>query len=87
MMSYIHNVEFPCHINIGYSIYLSCKIVFFHADSTAIHDQRYGEGSGPYLLSYVNCRGHEQNLTECPSSQIGFHRCSSKQDAGVICDG
>ena len=76
-------LNFPCHKNI---INLSCK---FHADSTAIRDLRYGEGSGPYLLSSVYCRGRERNLTECQylNSQIGYHVCSSKQDAGVICDG
>ena len=65
------------------------KIVFFHADSTAIRDLRYGEGSGPYLLSNVYCRGHEGNLTECNywNSQIGYHDCSSEEDAGVICNG
>ena len=59
------------------------------ADSIAITSQVYGEGSGPYLLSSVGCRGHERNLTECSygNSQIGYHTCSSGQDAGVHCDG
>ena len=57
------------------------------ADSTAIRSQVYGEGSGPYLLSNVGCRGHERNLTECSHPQIGYHTCSSGQDAGVHCDG
>ena len=64
-------------------------MIFFRTDSTVIYDQRYGKGSGPYLLSHVECKGHEQSLTEClyENSQIGYHVCSYEQDAGVICDG
>lgn len=55
----------------------------------AITSLAYGEGSGPYLLSGVGCSGHERNLTECSRSysQIGLHICSSRQDAGVRCEG
>ena len=55
----------------------------------AITSLPYGEGSGPYLLSYVGCSGRERNLTECSygNSQIGYHTCSSGQDAGVRCEG
>ena len=76
-------LNFPCYKNNSYGIYL------INTDITAIRDLRYGEGSGPYLLSYVYCSGHQRNLTECNywNSQIGYHACSSKQDAGVICGG
>ena len=67
---------------------INCLVAFF-VDSTAIRSLEYGEASGPYLLSSVGCRGHERNLTECSygNSQIGYHTCSSGQDAGVRCDG
>ncbi len=60
-----------------------------HTDSTAIRTLLYGEGVGPYLLDSVGCSGHERNLLECSysRSEVGYHSCSSRQDAGVECDG
>ena len=65
------------------------KFHLFLTDSTAITSLSYGEGAGPYLLSQITCIGTERILTACSyqNSQIGFHICSSGQDAGVRCDG
>ena len=44
----------------------------------------YGQGLGPILLSQVDCKGNENNLTECsltPSDAFLFHFF----DTGVKC--
>ncbi|XP_064604274.1 scavenger receptor cysteine-rich domain superfamily protein-like isoform X1 [Liolophura sinensis] len=49
----------------------------------ATYRARFGEGTGPILMSYVNCSGSENNLNQC--SHIFPLNCDHSEDAGVIC--
>ena len=47
----------------------------------------FGAGEGLILLSNLGCTGDEENLAECPHSGVASHRCSHREDAGVVCPG
>ena len=69
-------------------IYMSAHRV----DATAITNSFFGDGTGPYHLSSVYCRGigGERTLLDCSytdQSIISSSRCTPGNDAGVRCDG
>lgn len=47
----------------------------------------FGQGSGPVLLSNVQCVGTEASLIECYWSAHNTHTCLHSEDAGVMCQG
>ncbi|MBN3306704.1 C163A protein, partial [Amia calva] len=47
----------------------------------------YGQGSGPNLLSDVECDGGETVLSQCPSRGWRGHNCNHGKEASVICFG
>ena len=49
----------------------------------------YGEGSGPIWLNYIQCRGTENNLLQCPRRyDIGNpYGCSHSKDVSIVCPG
>ena len=61
-----------------------CRQLGFYGEQ-AFSEAYFGEGTGPILLSEVNCTGTERVFTDCPSSGIGNHNCSHAEDAGVRC--
>ena len=57
-------------------------------DATTLYNSYFGNGEGPYHLSGLDCHGNESTLLDCPRYRtIGYHQCSSGNDAGVRCDG
>ena len=70
---------------------MTCMCMYqfiLYTDATGLRGSYFGDGTGPYHLSNVGCRGEERSLLQCiSSSNIGIHTCSSNQDAGVRCDG
>ena len=68
---------------------LSLIILIGISDATALRNSHFGDGTGPYHLSHVGCRGEERTLLQCSygRSTIGYHTCPSGHDAGVRCDG
>uniref|UniRef100_A0A8C4X2G9 SRCR domain-containing protein n=1 Tax=Erpetoichthys calabaricus TaxID=27687 RepID=A0A8C4X2G9_ERPCA len=46
----------------------------------------FGEGTGPVLMSFVNCEGQESaNVFDCPSSKTSAERCTQRNDVGLVC--
>jgi hypothetical protein len=43
------------------------------------------DGTGQIWLSKLRCKGNEQNLTSCPHTEWGNHKCSHREDVGVEC--
>ena len=45
----------------------------------------FSNGKGRILLSDVRCLGNESKISDCPQNGYRQHRCSHREDAGVIC--
>ena len=45
----------------------------------------FGQGTGPVILSRLQCTGHEYRLFDCVHRGLIIHSCSHTQDAGVRC--
>lgn len=52
---------------------------------TTYTDSYFGEGSGPYHVTQLQCNGEEANLLSCSYNSV--HNCKRNEDAGVKCDG
>ncbi|XP_070550976.1 scavenger receptor cysteine-rich domain-containing protein DMBT1-like [Ptychodera flava] len=46
----------------------------------------YGEGSGQIWLDDVECKGHENELSQCKHRGWGTEDCRHTEDIGIICD-
>ena len=62
-------------------------IIIGISDATALRNSHFGDGTGPYHLSEVDCSGEERTLLECSHYTIGYHICQAGRDVGVRCDG
>ncbi|XP_041475698.1 uncharacterized protein LOC121424153 [Lytechinus variegatus] len=51
----------------------------------ALRSARFGQGSGPIHLLFVECDGTEDNLADCSQVGIGRFSCSQSRNAGAIC--
>ena len=48
----------------------------------------FGPGTGPIVLTNVDCEGHEDNIFDCARNpRLGDTKCQHWQDAGVVCHG
>ncbi|XP_050411745.1 uncharacterized protein LOC126826746 isoform X2 [Patella vulgata] len=45
----------------------------------------FGKGSGPILVSNINCKGNESSLSNCKHPEFRFGECSGTPDASVVC--
>ncbi len=45
----------------------------------------YGEGIGIIHFDDMECRGDEDNITQCSHRGVGSHNCGHNEDAGVLC--
>eukprot|EP00057_Strongylocentrotus_purpuratus_P006349 XP_011660823.1 PREDICTED: deleted in malignant brain tumors 1 protein-like [Strongylocentrotus purpuratus] len=61
-----------------------CRQLGFDGALAALHEARFGPGTGEVLLEGVQCNGTEASLIDC-NYWIGVHDCGHKEDAGVSC--
>ena len=62
-----------------------CRQLGFPEAITALPYSEFGEGSGPVVMSDVQCLGTEKTLQQCSYRDwLNSHR-TAKFDAGVIC--
>ena len=45
----------------------------------------FGQGNGTIMLDNLNCKGTENDISECPSNGWFNHNCHHTEDAGVSC--
>nr|XP_054765110.1 LOW QUALITY PROTEIN: deleted in malignant brain tumors 1 protein-like [Lytechinus pictus] len=64
-----------------------CRMLGFDGALEAPRSARFGQGTGPVLLTFVNCEGTEDNLADCAHQGIGrySYSCSHSRDAGAVC--
>ena len=63
-----------------------CRNLGFPAAKEAKIKAFFGQGNGPIWLSNMLCKGTESSLNGCFSwDKWGFHTCSHREDAGVVC--
>ena len=62
-----------------------CRQLGFRYALKAYRSAHYGQGTGPILLSQVECSGSESSLLSCEHNGIGELYCAHSDDAGVRC--
>ena len=75
---------FHMYADIWLYFYYLC-ILYVHVAASAERSGIFGSGSGPVLMSGVQCYWNDPSLIECRSSNPAY--CSDPEDAGVICEG
>ncbi len=53
------------------------------ADSVAVYEAFFGEGTDPIMMDDVKCGGNEDSLLQCRG--VFTHNCEHAEDAGVSC--
>lgn len=48
-------------------------------------DARFGQGSGPIWIGYMECSGSESTLKKCGFSGQSVNQCYHEEDPGLIC--
>ena len=46
----------------------------------------FGPGSGPMLLTNIQCNGDESKLLQCHTSFCSMDGCMHASDVGVVCE-
>ena len=54
---------------------------------TYLTASQFGQGTGPILMSAVDCSGQESNLLNCPYQPFSNSICTHHHDVGVKCEG
>ncbi|KAL3880235.1 hypothetical protein ACJMK2_032484, partial [Sinanodonta woodiana] len=85
----LHNGEWGTICGYGFD-YSDADVICFMLgyESSSIQyntNAGYGAGTGRIWLEYLQCRGYESSVEECPSLTWGSHSCSHNQDVGVNC--
>ena len=72
-----------------YFVNYSRNAFILSTGAVATRNSIYGQGSGPILMSNLNCNGLESTILACDqrTNTYGVLSCSHFQDAGVICEG
>ena len=52
-----------------------------------LNASQFGQGTGPILMSAVDCSGQESNLFKCPYQPFSNSLCTHYHDVGVKCEG
>ena len=61
--------------------------VTYFSDAVAMTMGAFGQGTGPILLSSLQCYGNETYLLECPGTDFQTTPpCQHSRDAGVVCN-
>ncbi|XP_069738808.1 scavenger receptor cysteine-rich domain-containing protein DMBT1-like [Phaenicophaeus curvirostris] len=66
---------------------VACRQLGCGAAVVATERGRFGQGADPIWLDEVECRGTEENFSQCHLGTWGLHNCHHEEDAGVICSG
>ena len=76
-------------MELGIVIEWQCFFIqYFSKGSTAYRTaSQFGQGSGPVLMSEVQCTGRESHLVNCSYSPLIPSSCSHAYDVGVKCEG
>ena len=63
-------------------------IMIFCFQTHAGYSTTVGGGSGPILVSQLQCAGNEDRLVDCPGPQFTLTSslCTHVLDAGVVCN-
>ena len=69
----------------NYDARVVCRQLGFRFVVKAYRSAHYGLGTGPILLSNVDCSGSESSLFSCRHYGVGNHNCGHNEDAGVRC--
>ena len=72
------------HINTHFQLILLIVISGSVPYTTA---SQFGQGTGPILMSNLQCSGDESHLINCSYSPFLYTSCSHYYDVGVICEG
>ncbi|XP_022087751.1 deleted in malignant brain tumors 1 protein-like [Acanthaster planci] len=64
---------------------VACKQLGFPDALTPTAGGSFGSGTGPILLSNVDCVGYESSLVNCQHTAAGHIHCDHDEDAGVVC--
>lgn len=81
-------LHFPLrHFRYTYVEYIYILYIKFGsiAAASSKSDAFFGSGSGPVLLSSLQCNWYDTSIIECSSYDPSY--CSHSDDAGVICEG
>lgn len=57
----------------------------FRISSEAHCCARFGQGSGPTWMDYVNCLGSETRIEDCIHRGWGTEDCSHAEDISISC--
>ena len=67
-------------------------VIFHYIIAIAVYRATFGRGTGPVLLTHVNCTGTESSLLSCSREGTNLRQCShygsyytTFEDAGVVC--
>lgn len=63
-----------------------CRQLGFRGVTTALRYSSFGEGSGPVLMSNVQCTGNEKTIQQCQYDDWVTNDVGNDREVGVICE-
>ena len=80
--TWTHGIRYNYFVNVFIIIYYCITGSVTYTTAT-----QFGQGTGPILMSVVQCSGQESNLIDCSYSPFPYSTCSHYYDVGVKCEG